>query len=480
MTRARIAVAVLLASGLAWTSPLVAEEPPLAVGSEGVPVPRKVKDFKPKYPPEAAAQGVRGIVILELIIDATGRVESVSVVRSVSGLDDAAVAAANQWRYEPVKVAGRPVRVRMTVPITFSLALPTLARDAGVPELRQGVMPVFPQGTPGGGRAVVAVMLESDGRIAVRDALEGSREPWTGALLAALETWRFSPVADDTLVSFRIEAEFVAGTGSKTNTVSLRATGLRVIDTPATQAAPSAPTSAAAPPVATSPAPGGAPPQGPGRLQEPPPSGGSSAAPAAPGPEAVPPQATPGPAGPAPAQAPPAEKPPTAPVTTPTPAAATPAGGPPAPPLEVVTAPLPAPPPENGISAVRDVVLEPGVPELARGRRPVPPPVARMAGATGTVEVTFSVSAAGTTTIQKTTGVDLLKKAAEQAVASWVFRRTRADRAYLVAVFDYRDDRAAASVRPQPGSASPSPGTPTTPVPAPAPGTSKQEPSPRP
>jgi hypothetical protein len=103
-----------------------------------------------------------------------------------------------------------------------------------------------------------------------------------------------------------------------------------------------------------------------------------------------------------------------------------------------------------------------------------------MAGATGTVEVTFSVSAAGTTTIQKTTGVDLLKKAAEQAVASWVFRRTRADRAYLVAVFDYRDDRAAASVRPQPGSASPSPGTPTTPVPAPAPGTSKQEPSPRP
>ncbi len=125
MTRARIAVAVLLASGLAWTSPLVAEEPPLAVGSEGVPVPRKVKDFEPKYPPEAAARGIRGIVILDLIIDATGRVESVSVVRSVSGLDDAAVAAANQWRYEPVKVAGRPVRVRMTVPITFSLALPT-------------------------------------------------------------------------------------------------------------------------------------------------------------------------------------------------------------------------------------------------------------------------------------------------------------------------------------------------------------------
>ena len=63
--------------------------------------------------------------------------------------------------------------------------------------------------------------------------------------------------------------------------------------------------------------------------------------------------------------------------------------------------------------------------------------VARMAGATGTVEVAFSVSAAGATTIQNVTGPDLLKKAAEQAVASWVFRRTRADRAYLVAVFSY-------------------------------------------
>ncbi len=108
MKRSRLLVALLSACCLAWTVSLSAEEAPLAVGSEGVPVPKKVKDLKPRYPPEAIAQGIRGIVILDLVIDTTGAVESVNVVRSVAGLDDAAVAAASQWRYEPVKVAGRP------------------------------------------------------------------------------------------------------------------------------------------------------------------------------------------------------------------------------------------------------------------------------------------------------------------------------------------------------------------------------------
>jgi hypothetical protein len=133
----------------------------------------------------------------------------------------------------------------------------------------------------------------------------------------------------------------------------------------------------------------------------------------------------------------------------------------------VITAPPPALPPENGVSAIRDVTLEPGVPDLTRGRRPVAPPLARMAAATGTVEVAFSVGTAGTTTVQGATGPDLLRPAAEQAVASWVFRRTRADRAYLVAVFTYGGDKSSAVVRPQaapPTGTAPAPtGTTTTP-----------------
>jgi hypothetical protein len=146
--------------------------------------------------------------------------------------------------------------------------------------------------------------------------------------------------------------------------------------------------------------------------------------------------------------------------------------------VEVITAPPPPLPTENGVSAIRDVTLEPGVPDLARGRRPVAPPFARMNGTSGNVEVAFSVSAGGTTTIQSATGPDLLKPAAEQAVASWTFRRARADRAYLVAVFTYAGDKSAAVVRPQaapttgaappPGAAEP-PGAPAPPPPGPAP-----------
>jgi hypothetical protein len=88
--------------------------------------------------------------------------------------------------------------------------------------------------------------------------------------------------------------------------------------------------------------------------------------------------------------------------------------------------------------------------------------------------VAFSVSAAGTTTVQGATGPDALKPAAEQAVASWVFRRARADRAYLVAVFTYTGDKSSAVVRPQ---AAPPAGTAApAAAPAPPPGTAPTQP----
>ena len=157
----------------------------------------------------------------------------------------------------------------------------------------------------------------------------------------------------------------------------------------------------------------------------------------------------------------------------------------------MITAPSPPPPPENGVSAVRDVTLQPGVPDLTRGRRPVAPPIARMSGTTGTVEVAFSVSAAGSTTVQTVVGPEALRRAAQEAVASWFFRRARADRAYLVALFNYAEDKTTAEIRPQPtpGPApaagpggSPAPAAPAAPgattTPAPSPGAASPAPAP--
>ena len=117
--------------------------------------------------------------------------------------------------------------------------------------------------------------------------------------------------------------------------------------------------------------------------------------------------------------------------------------------VEVVTAPPPPPEVESGSSAIRDVTLETGVPDLTKGRRPVVPPFARMSAVGGTVEVQFSVGASGNCLVQSAKGPDLLKSSAEQTVTSWQFHRTRVDRILLTAVFNFDGDRAAASVRPQ-------------------------------
>ena len=120
----------------------------------------------------------------------------------------------------------------------------------------------------------------------------------------------------------------------------------------------------------------------------------------------------------------------------------------------MITAPPPPLPPENGVSAIRDVTLEPGVPDLTRGRRPVAPPLARMSGSHGHRRGDLlGQRRRGRPRSRARPGPTLLRPAAEQAVASWVFRRARADRAYLVAVFTYTGDKGSAVVRPQAGAA---------------------------
>jgi TonB family protein len=100
-----------------------AVEAPKNAGSD-VPAPPVRHKVDPVYPPEALAQGVSGIVILELIVDQEGRVASAELVRSVPLLDTAAIEAVRQWTFEVTRVDGRPVRVRTVVPLTFARRLP--------------------------------------------------------------------------------------------------------------------------------------------------------------------------------------------------------------------------------------------------------------------------------------------------------------------------------------------------------------------
>jgi TonB family protein len=93
---------------------------PLRVGGEIKP-PSRVKNVNAVYPPDALASRVQGVVILELIVDATGHVSDVAVLRSIPMLDEAALEAVKQWEYTPTLLNGAPVPVLMTVTVNFTL-----------------------------------------------------------------------------------------------------------------------------------------------------------------------------------------------------------------------------------------------------------------------------------------------------------------------------------------------------------------------
>jgi protein TonB len=92
----------------------------LRVGGDIRP-PTKVAHANPVYPEDAKAAGVEGMVVLETRIEKDGTVGEARVVQSVPMLDQAAVDAVRQWRFEPTLLNGAPVPVVMTVTIAFRL-----------------------------------------------------------------------------------------------------------------------------------------------------------------------------------------------------------------------------------------------------------------------------------------------------------------------------------------------------------------------
>jgi TonB family protein len=356
----------------------------IKIAGQDVAGPTRRKYVAPEYPLDAAAQGIRGIVIVEVLVGEDGKVLSARVTRSIPGLDEAAIAAVKLWEYEPAKVAGKPVKVQLSQSITFALRLPELSRGPGIPELKSGGTPPPPPPLEKPEFASVAVTLGAQGEVKEAAVIDG--HPAVGdALLRAVRSWRFNLPENAVPPSFTIRGEWSAGT---TPAVTLRAFAAKTA-----QAQP-------APPAAGSPAPS-LPAQSAGS-----PTSSSSAA------------------------------------------AATPPQGAPVPPVEteVLTARPEPQVKEQGVSSVNDVQLGDNIPDLVRGRRPVWPPLARLGNAVGDVTVRFSVDIAGKATVYTADGPDLLKSAAEQAVATWVFRRTAIDRLNLVATFRYTPERASAKI----------------------------------
>jgi protein TonB len=82
-----------------------------------------VKKVEPPYPEIARRSKLEGVVVLEAVITKTGSVEEVKVLRALHPvLDQAALNAVKQWKYEPAILNGKPVKVYFTVTVTFKLS----------------------------------------------------------------------------------------------------------------------------------------------------------------------------------------------------------------------------------------------------------------------------------------------------------------------------------------------------------------------
>ena len=101
-------------------APAIDTTQPVRVGGDIKP-PRKIKDVNPTYPDIARQARVQGIVILEAIIDPSGNVTNVRVLRSIPLLNKSAIEAVQQWKYEPTRLNGVPVPIVMTVTVNFAL-----------------------------------------------------------------------------------------------------------------------------------------------------------------------------------------------------------------------------------------------------------------------------------------------------------------------------------------------------------------------
>jgi len=87
----------------------------------GTTAPVLLHKQEPEYPEEARRAKYSGTVVLEAEIDDSGGVRDVRVRSLGLGLDEKAVEAVAQWRFQPGTRDGQPVAMRARVRVSFRL-----------------------------------------------------------------------------------------------------------------------------------------------------------------------------------------------------------------------------------------------------------------------------------------------------------------------------------------------------------------------
>jgi TonB family protein len=94
---------------------------PFRPGS-GIEPPRLLREVKADYTDEARRRGIKGDVVLEVVVTHDGNVGDVKVLQGLgAGLESRAIAAVRQWKFAPATRKGQPVDVLVEVAVEFTL-----------------------------------------------------------------------------------------------------------------------------------------------------------------------------------------------------------------------------------------------------------------------------------------------------------------------------------------------------------------------
>ena len=75
-----------------------------------------------QYPQEAYDAGVQGRVYVQFVVDENGRARDLKIAKGLPlGCNEAALRAVERARFTPGRLGGRPVKVRHTVFVNFTI-----------------------------------------------------------------------------------------------------------------------------------------------------------------------------------------------------------------------------------------------------------------------------------------------------------------------------------------------------------------------
>jgi TonB family protein len=89
------------------------------IGGDVMP-PKELSRVQPRFPPDAKREGRTGVVVFDVVVDTSGAIASVEVARHADpDLEQAALEAVKQWRYQPATRNGAPVPVWLSITMRF-------------------------------------------------------------------------------------------------------------------------------------------------------------------------------------------------------------------------------------------------------------------------------------------------------------------------------------------------------------------------